>query len=270
MKKAAGYPAVFFGAGDHFVEVYKMVHLEKGRCLRQGKKQFTPDKKGNGKEYMKVIIFGSTGMVGQGVLRECLLDKDVEQILAAVRAPGSRQDIKLREIVLKDFLDVSAIAGELSGYDACFFCLGVSSAGMGEDAYTRVTYDLALAAAQALVKLSPGLTFIYVSGAGTDSTEKGGIMWARVKGRTENALLRLPFKAAYMFRPAFIQPLGGIVSKTKLYRVLYALTGPFYPVLKRLLPNYVTTTAQVGRAMLAVAKRGAPKPVLENQDINAL
>ncbi len=219
---------------------------------------------------MKVILFGATGMVGQGVLRECLLDPEVETVLAIVRSPTGQQHAKLRELVHKNFLDFSPIEGELSGYDACFFCLGVSSAGMTEQDYQRVTYDFTLAAAQPLARQNPGMTFIFVSGAGTDSTEQGRTMWARVKGKTENALLRLPFKASYMFRPAFIQPRHGITSKTKLYRILYAVMGPLYPVLKALAPKYVTTTEQVGRAMLKVARQGAPKPVLENWDINSI
>lgn len=219
---------------------------------------------------MKVILFGATGMVGQGVLRECLRDDGVERVLAIGRSATGQQHAKLRELVHKDLMDYSAIEGELSGYDACFFCLGVSSAGMSEQDYTRVTYELTLAAARVLARLNPDMTFIYVSGAGTDSTEKGRAMWARVKGRTENALLGLPFKAKYMFRPGFIQPLHGIVSKTKLYRALYAVMAPLYPVWKALFPKYVTTTEQVGRAMLRVAREGAPKPVVENSDINAL
>jgi len=219
---------------------------------------------------MKIILFGSTDMVGQGVLRECLLDLDVESVLAITRSATGQQHKKLREIAHKDFFDFSSIKNDLAGYDACFFCLGVSSAGMTEQDYQRVTYDITLAAAQALAELNPKMTFIYVSGAGTDSTEHGRRMWARVKGKTENALLHLPFKAAYMFRPAFIQPLHGIVSKTKLYRILYIILGPFYPVLKTLFSKYITTTERVGRAMIKVAMHGAPKPVLENQDINTL
>jgi uncharacterized protein YbjT (DUF2867 family) len=217
---------------------------------------------------MKVIIFGATGMVGQGVLRECLLDREVESVLTIGRGATGQQNGKLREIVHQDFADFSAIAESLSGYDACFFCLGVSSVGMTEQEYRRVTYDITMAAAQTLARLNPDMTFLYVSGAGTDSSERGRVMWARVKGETENALLRLPFKAQYMLRPAFIQPMHGIQSKTKLYRALYAVMGPLYPVLKALLPKYVTTTEQVGRAMIGIAKRGAPKHVLENQDIN--
>ena len=223
-----------------------------------------------GGESMKVILFGATGMVGQGVLEECLRDPGVASVLSIGRHPGGRQHPKLREIVHRDFADFMAIEGELTGYDACFFCLGISSLGMSADEYERVTYEFTLAAAQTLARLNPGMTFIYVSGAGTDSSERGGSRWARVKGRTENAIFRLPFKAAYAFRPAYIQPLGGIVPKTAWLRALYAVLGPLYPVWKALFPKYVTTTAQVGRAMIRVAREGAAKPVLENRDINEM
>jgi uncharacterized protein YbjT (DUF2867 family) len=219
---------------------------------------------------MRVIVFGATGMVGQGVLRECFLDPGVESVLAIGRSASEKQHAKLHDRVLGDLTDLSSVEKELSGYDACFFCLGVSAAGMTEADYRRVTYDLTLSVARVLVKASPQMTFIYVSGTGTDSTGRGRSMWARVKGETENALLGLPFKASYMFRPGFIQPLHGIVSKTKLYRAIYAVMGPLYPLLNALIPGYVTTTEQVGRAMLAVARRGAPKAILENRDINAL
>jgi uncharacterized protein YbjT (DUF2867 family) len=216
---------------------------------------------------MKAVIFGATGMVGQGVLRECLLDPEVERVLSVVRSAAGQQHEKLRELVHGDFMDFSGIEAELAGYDACFFCLGVSSAGMSEDEYERVTYGFTMAAAQALVKISPGMTFEYISGAGTDSTEKGRSQWARVKGRTENALLGLPFKSAYMFRPGFIQPLHGIKSKTKSYRVFYIVLGPLLPTLKAIFPRTMTTTEQLGRAMIAVAKHGYPKKVLEMRDI---
>jgi uncharacterized protein YbjT (DUF2867 family) len=219
---------------------------------------------------MKVLLFGATGMVGQGVLRECLLDPDVTNVLSVGRAATGQDHPKLREIVHKDLSDVSSLAGEMAGHDACFFCLGVSSAGMTEETYTRLTYDLTLAVAEVLAKESPGITFVYVSGEGTDGTEHGRSMWARVKGRTENALLRLPFKAAYMFRPGLIQPMHGIKSKTRLYRAVYAVTGPLLPLLKAVAPKHVTTTEQVGRAMLEVAKHGADKRVLETPDINAV
>lgn len=219
---------------------------------------------------MKVILFGATGMVGQGVLRECLLDPGVESVLAIGRNASGQQHHKLHEIVPDDLSNLSPIEGRLSGYDACFFCLGVSAAGMNEQAYRRVTYDLTISLAGTLARLNPGMTFIYVSGAGTDSTERGRMMWARVKGQTENALLRMPFKAAYMFRPAYIQPLHGIRTKTAWYRALYAVIAPFYPVWKLLLPNHVTTTECVGRAMIEVARRGAPKRVIESRDIGDL
>jgi uncharacterized protein YbjT (DUF2867 family) len=219
---------------------------------------------------MKVVLFGAAGMVGLGVLRECLLDPNVESVLAIVRNPSLSQHDKLREIVHQDIADLSAIEGRLSGYDACFFCLGVSAAGMKEEAYRRVTYDLTLSVARTLAKLNPTMTFIYVSGAGTDSTERGRLMWARVKGKTENALLQMRFKAVYLFRPAYIQPLYGTRTKTAWYGAFYAVVRPFYPLLKTLFPNYVTTTECVGRAMLNVTKRGFPNPVLENRDINVM
>jgi uncharacterized protein YbjT (DUF2867 family) len=218
---------------------------------------------------LKVILFGATGMVGQGVLRECLLDTDVEEVLAIGRSATGHAHPKLREIVRPDLRDVSADEAALSGFDAGFFCLGVSSAGMKEQDYRRVTFDLTLAVARMLARCNPAMTFIYVSGAGTDSTGRGRTMWARVKGETENALLRLPFKAV-MFRPAGIVPLHGITSKTRLYRIAYALTRPLWSVLLELFPQFVTTTEQVGRAMLRVAKHGSPKRVLETRDINAL
>jgi uncharacterized protein YbjT (DUF2867 family) len=217
---------------------------------------------------VKVILFGATGMVGQGVLRECLLDPEVESVLAIGRSSTGQQHAKLHEIVCKDLAQLSATDGRLAGYDACFFCLGVSAVGMDEQAYRRVTYDLTMAVAATLVKLNPAMTFIYVSGAGTDSTERARMMWARVKGKTENALLQMPFSAVYAFRPGYIQPLHGIRTKTKWYGALYTLIGPLYPVWKLLFPKYVTTSECVGRAMLEVAKNGAPKHVLENQDIN--
>ncbi len=219
---------------------------------------------------MDVVLFGATGMVGQGVLRECLLDPDVHRVLSVGRSATGQQHPKLREIVRDNLFDFTDIAPDLSGFDACFFCLGVSAAGKTEDQYRRVTYDITLAAASILATLNPGMTFIYVSGSGTDSSERGRTMWARVKGRTENALLRLPFKAAYMFRPAGIQPMHGETSKTRLYRVFYVIARPLMPLLKRLLPKYMSTTEQIGRAMISAARNGAPKAILETEDINAL
>jgi uncharacterized protein YbjT (DUF2867 family) len=219
---------------------------------------------------MNVILFGGTGMVGQGVLRECLLDSEVQQILSIVRTPSGQQHPKLHELIHADFFDYSSIESELTGFDACFFTLGVSSAGMDEAKYTHLTYDLTLAAATTLAKLNPQMTFLYVSGAGTDSTERGRTMWARVKGKTENDLLKLPFRAAYMFRPGVIQPLHGIRSKTKLYQTFYTVLNPILPLLKSAFPQFITTTEQLGRVMLKVAKQGFPKPILESKDINQL
>ena len=217
---------------------------------------------------MKVVIFGATGMVGQGVLRECLADAGVESVLAVGRRPTGRSHPKLREIVHDDFLDFSAIEPELTGYDACFFCLGVTSIGLDEERYRHLTYDITMAAATALAKLNPGMVFTYVTGAGTDSTERGRVMWARVKGKTENDLLKLPFRAAYMFRPAGIQPLHGIRSKTAWVQAVYVVTAPLLSLLTRVAPKYMTTTEQLGRAMIKVARDGYPKPVLESEDIN--
>jgi uncharacterized protein YbjT (DUF2867 family) len=219
---------------------------------------------------MNVLIFGATGMVGQGVLRECLLDPDVQLVQVIARSPTGLDHAKLREIVQPDMTSFASLDDKLSGFDACFFCLGVSSSGMKEADYERVTYGLTMAAAETLCRLNPQMTFIYVSGAGTDSSGRGRIMWARVKGKTENALLRLPFKAAYMFRPGAIEPLHGARSKTRAYQIVYALIGPILPLLRGAFPNSILTTEQIGLAMLSVAKRGAPKPVLESKDIRAV
>jgi uncharacterized protein YbjT (DUF2867 family) len=217
---------------------------------------------------MKVLLFGATGMVGQGVLRECLQDPGVEQVAALGRSATGVQHPKLVDIRHADLANYAGIEDRLHGFDACFFTLGVSSAGMKEADYDRVTYGFTLAAGETLGRLNPGMAFIYVSGAGTDSTERGRTMWARVKGRTENALLRLPLNA-YMFRPGAIQPLDGIRSKTASYRILYALTKPLLPLLRRAMPNQILTTREIGQAMLNVARRGYPKPILEVRDIRA-
>jgi uncharacterized protein YbjT (DUF2867 family) len=219
---------------------------------------------------MRVLLFGATGMIGQGVLRECLLDPRVTKVLAVGRGGSGQTHPKLRDVVHPDFLDFTAIEGDLSGQDACFFCLGVTSAGLTEAAYQRITHDVTLAAATTLARLNPAMTFAYISGAGADSTEHGRIMWARVKGKTENALLRLPFRAVYLFRPGAIQPLHGITSRTRLYRVLYRVLGPLLPLLKALSPDSLTTTEQLGRAMIHAALGSAPSGVLEMQDINRL
>lgn len=218
---------------------------------------------------MNVLLFGATGMLGQGVLRECLLDPDVAQVVTMGRNATGVQHPKLREIVHKDLWNYSSVESQLRGFDACFFCLGVTSAGMSEADYERVTYGIAVAAAETLCRLNPSMTFVFVSGAGADSSERGRIMWARVKGKTENALLRLPCKA-YVFRPGVVLPMHGERSRTTAYRVLYAIARPLLPLLKRVMPGQIVTTEQFGRAMLLVARQGAPKRVLESADINAL
>jgi uncharacterized protein YbjT (DUF2867 family) len=209
-------------------------------------------------------------MVGQGVLRECLLDPQVGSVLVVGRSPTGQRHARLREIVHADFMDYSAIESELTGYDSCFFCLGVSSVGMDAERYRHLTYDITLAAATTLSRLNPGMVFTYVTGRGTDSTEQGSLMWARVKGKTENDLLKLPFKAAYMFRPAGIQPLHGVKSRTAWVQAIYVVTAPLLSLLARTSPKFMTTTEQLGRAMIKVARDGYPKPVLESEDINAI
>ena len=207
-------------------------------------------------------------MIGQGVLRECLLASDVNRVLTIGRSATGVQNAKLQDLVHADLWNYSAIEEQLRGFDACFFCLGVTSAGMSEADYARVTYGITVAAAETLCRLNPDMTFVFVSGAGADSTEQGRLMWARVKGKTENAILRMPFKSSYVFRPGVVQPMHGERSRTTAYRVLYSVTKPLLPLLKRLLP--VVTTEQFGRAMLIVARHGAPKRVLESSDINLL
>jgi uncharacterized protein YbjT (DUF2867 family) len=218
---------------------------------------------------MKILLFGATGMVGQGVLRECLLDPEVEAVTTIGRSATTLKNPKVYEIVHADMFDYADVEDQLRGFDGCFFCLGVSSAGMPADDYERLTYKLTLAAAQTLSRLNPEMTFIYVSGAGTDSTEQGRVRWARVKGRTENALLRLPFRGAYMFRPGAIQPMHGERPKASLTRIALGVFKPLFPLLRFLFPGYVLTTEEIGRAMIQVARGGAPKMVLEIADIKA-
>ena len=218
---------------------------------------------------MKVIIFGATGMIGQGVLRECLLDPAVEAVLTVGRRATGRTEPKLHELVLDDLHDYSGVTEKLTGYDACYFCLGVGSAGMKEEDYRRVTRDIPAAAGATLAALNPNMTFVLVSGRSTDSTEKGSVMWARVKGAAENAIFALPFKGKYAFRPGLIQARHGIQSRTTLYRVMYKLLWPLVSVLRSLYPNSVSTTEQLGRAMLNVTRRGYPKQILETADIEA-
>jgi uncharacterized protein YbjT (DUF2867 family) len=224
----------------------------------------------NDRGSLNVLVFGATGMIGRGVLREALIDPGVERVQTIGRTATGVRHPKLRELVHADLWHYDTIEQDLRGFDACFFCLGVASAGMTEADYERVTYGITIAAAETLSRLNPGMTFVFVSGAGADSTERGRVMWARIKGKTENAVLRQPFKAAFVFRPGVIQPLHGIQSRTTLYRVLYSLTKPLLPLLRRALPGYILTTEQIGRAMLTVVRRGASKRVLESPDINAV
>jgi uncharacterized protein YbjT (DUF2867 family) len=218
---------------------------------------------------VKVIVFGATGMIGSGVLLECLRDPRVSAVLSVGRSQAAAAHPKLTQIVHEDFLRFDSIRGRLTGYDACFFCLGVSAVGMSEADYHRVTYEITIAAAGTLVSVNPGMTFCYVSGASTDATEQGRMMWARVKGKTENRLLAMS-ERSYMFRPGFIVPVEGVRSKTRLYALIYDVTRPLYPVLKKLFPNSISTSDGLGRAMIAVAANGYPKRHLEITDINAL
>ncbi len=219
---------------------------------------------------MKVLIFGATGMVGQGVLRECLAAPDVELVKTVGRTPTGLEHPKLRELVHAEMWRYEGMDEELSGFDACFFCIGVSGVGMGEQRYHHLTYDMTMAVAQTLARIDPGMVFIYVSGIGADPSEKSKVMWERVRGKTENALLALPLRAVYIFRPGMIQPLGGIESKTTSYRIFYKLTKPLLPLLRKIAPNQVLTTAQVGQAMLNAVRRGAPRRVLEPPQLRAL
>jgi uncharacterized protein YbjT (DUF2867 family) len=218
---------------------------------------------------MRVLLLGASGMIGGGVLRECLAAVDVQEVLSIVRTAGTLRHLKLREVVHADFLDFSSIEPTFGAVDAAFFCLGVASAGMSEADYSRITYGITLAVARAVLQASPAATFVYVSGVGADSSEKTRTMWARVRGRTENALLNLPLKA-FVFRLALVQPMYGASSRTGSYRLFYALTRPLLPLLRRLFPSWVSTTELVGRAMLEVARHGAPRQLLYSADINRL
>lgn len=227
-----------------------------------------PHRSPSGHAAVRVILLGASGMVGQGVLRECLLDPEVSAVLALGRSPLGQQHPKLRELVHADLHDLAPIESQLAGYDACFYCLGVSSVGMDEASYRRVTQALTLAVASVLARRNPGMRLVYVSGAGTDSSERGRSMWARVKGATENALLRLPFAGVYLFRPAGIQPLHGVRPKVRWIGAVYAATRPLLSFAARHLPRYMTTSVQMGRAMIAVVREAGPSRVLESADIN--
>jgi len=219
---------------------------------------------------MKVALFGATGMLGSGTLIECLGHPDVHEVVSVVRRPSQSSHPRLREIIHDDFLDFAPIASSFTDCDACLFCLGVSSAGMSEEAYRHVTVGVALAAATTLLEASSQITLCFISGMGTDSSEKGRVMWARVKGEAENRLCELPFGAVWLFRPGYVQPVKGVRSRTRLYNALYAVVGPLYPVLRRAMPASVTTTEKVGLALIRAAREGAPRQILENRDINEL
>jgi uncharacterized protein YbjT (DUF2867 family) len=219
---------------------------------------------------MRVLVYGATWMIGSGVLRECLLDGGVREAVTIGRTATGVRHEKLREIVREDLLDYGGLEGELRGFDACYYCLGVTSAGMAEADYRRMTYGLAVAAGEALRRWNPGMTFVFVSGAGADSTETGPVMWARVKGKTENALLAMGFGGCFVFRPAGVQAMHGERSKAWPTRIAYALFGPLFPLVRWVKPGYVLTTEQMGRAMLHVARHGAAKRVLESADIAAI
>jgi len=218
---------------------------------------------------MRVVLFGASGMVGGGALRECLEDPRVETVLSVGRSPCGLSHAKLRELIHADLFDLSAVAAELRGYDACFYTVGVTSAGMSEADYRRITYDLTVAVMDVLVRENPGLKVCFVSGAGTDATEKGRVMWARVKGAAENWVLGLG-QEAYVFRPGYIQPMKGVRSATAMYQALYTVAAPLYPILRRIFPGSVTTSVAVGQAMINAVTRGSARHVLETRDINDL
>jgi uncharacterized protein YbjT (DUF2867 family) len=218
---------------------------------------------------MNVIVFGASGMVGGGILRECLEDPHVESILSVGRRSCGLVHPKLREQLMADLFALEEVKEDLTGYDACFYSLGVSSVGRSEAEYRKVTLELTIRTARVLDEVNPGLTFCYVSAQGADGSGRGRLMWARVRGETENRLLQMPFPA-FIFRPGAIQPLKGVRSRTRAVRALYTFIGPLFPLLNRLFPNQVTTTVRIGQAMIRAARGGCSKHVLEARDINAL
>ncbi|WP_336621727.1 epimerase [Yersinia rohdei] len=219
---------------------------------------------------MRVLIYGASGMVGQGILRECMKAKDVETVTVMVRSQLPDLHPGLEQVITDNLISPLANVDAAGNWDACFFCLGVSASGMSEEDYSRLTFKLTVDIASHLVRLNPAMTFIYVSGAGTDSSEAGRSMWARVKGKTENTLLTLGFASALMFRPAIIRPLDGIRSKTATYRIFYIVLSPFFSILKCLFPDSILTTEDMGKAMLNAVRYGYSKPVLEKEDISLL
>ena len=219
---------------------------------------------------IRAIITGATGMVGHATLLECIENAEVEEVLVINRSALGLKHPKLKEVIHKDFFDLASINKQLSGFNTCYFCIGVSSVGMSEEKYHHFTYDLTVSFAETVAKLNEGLTFCYVSGAGTDSSEAKTTMWARVKGKTENKLLSMPFKSAYMFRPGYIQPMKGVKTRVFIYQIAYKVLSPLYPILKRVFPNGVTSSTQLGRAMISVSKSGFPKRILGTSDINSI
>ncbi|WP_216595873.1 NAD-dependent epimerase/dehydratase family protein [Flammeovirga sp. OC4] len=219
-------------------------------------------------EKIKAIITGATGMVGKGVLLECLESNDVEKVLIIVRESTGIKHPKLSEIIHKDFSDFSTIIPQMTDYDACYFCLGISSAGISNEKYHEITFDLTMHFAEIVLPLNPEMTFCYVSGAGTATGEDSSMNWANVKGKTENAILKMPFNQSYMFRPGFIQPEKGVTSKVPLYKAIYLFVSPLFSILDKLFPKSITTTSRLGKAMISVVKNGYSETYLENHDIN--
>ncbi len=215
---------------------------------------------------INAIIFGVTGMVGEGVLHQALENSDIESVLVINRRSCGIKHIKLKEIIHNDFFDWASLEKQLTGYNSCFFCLGLSSVGMNEKDYTQITYDLTIKAAETLVRLNTEMTFCYVSGAGTDSSEKGKSMWGRIKGKTENHLMQLPFKDSYMFRPGFIRPIKGLRNTYRIYKII----DPAFPLFKFLFPKYVCTLEDLGNAMIQVVKAGYSRKIIECNDMAIL
>jgi uncharacterized protein YbjT (DUF2867 family) len=219
---------------------------------------------------MDVVIFGATGMVGQGVLRECLRDPEITRVVTVGRTTPPTSDAKLCALAIRDLFDLSSLANDLTNLDACFYCIGLTSLGVSEAAYTHVTHDLTLSVAAFLLERNPSLAFVFVSGRGADSSERGRVMWARVKGKTENALFRMPFKTVTAVRPGLIVPLHGIESRTGWYNIFYTIMRPLLPLLQRAAPGYVTTTERLGQAMIRIAKGGFDRQALEGRGLAAV
>lgn len=219
-------------------------------------------------EKISAIITGATGMVGKGVLLECLESNDVEKVLIIVRQSTGIQHPKLKEVIHKDFSDYSTIIPDMAGYNACYFCLGISSAGISNEKYHEITYDLTIHFAEVVLPINPDMTFCYVSGTGTSTEENSSMNWANVKGKTENSLLKMPFEKSFMFRPGFIQPEKGVSSKVPLYKAIYAVISPLFGILDSIFPSKITTTSRLGKAMISVVKNGYMTVYLENDDIN--